>query len=488
VLSAKPQRTGRRWLHFLTLTVFFGLIYLAADWGLNKLVFSEGWTILWPLNGVTIAVLLRRRRRDWPAILLGVAIGTGFGEYLDDSSVNAFSLEIWQRLFSVTEVAISASLLPRFASLDRWLRTPHIFLRFVAALVLGPSISGVMAAMFFHQVQGQAYLVAFNNWATADAIGIAVTMPLMLSLRSPEMLSLFRGRSIFRTLGAIACALAVSLLIFGTNEYPLLFLLYPALLFVDSLLAFPGAALALGGMCLIAVHCTTHGWGPFGHWPRNLLVPRDLALQIYLGFHMVALFPASLLFMERKRMAERLSISNARLERLASLDGLTAIPNRRSLDDQSVAEWKRAIRTQTPLALLMIDIDHFKQFNDMYGHLVGDQCLQAVASALAGCVRRPEDFVARYGGEEFAVLLPNTDLDGALSVAGSLRAAVADLAIEHRGGALQVVTVSIGCAVRVPQLEQSWSELFHMADVALYRAKKDGRNRVATALKTQAVG
>jgi integral membrane sensor domain MASE1 len=157
---------------------------------------------------------------------------------------------MWLRLFSVIEVLVSAWLLPSFATLDQWLRKPHIFPKFFAALVLGPGISGVMAAIVFHHVERQGYLLAFNNWATADALGIAATMPLALSLRSPEMRSLFERNQLSRTLGVLGLAFAVTVLIFSVSRYPLLFLLYPVLLFVDSLLAFSGAAVAVVGISL----------------------------------------------------------------------------------------------------------------------------------------------------------------------------------------------------------------------------------------------
>ena len=466
------------------LALTFALIYAFVDYGLNVFAFSSGWTILWPLNGVTIAILLISKRRNWPAILLGVAVGAGVGEYFDDRVLNSFVPGFWQRLFSVIEVVVSASLLPQFETLDRWLHTPRIFQRFVASLVVGPVISGVMAATFFHITQHQGYLLAFNNWAVADALGIAATLPLSLSIGTPEMRRLFRGRSILRTLSTIGFVLGVTILIFYSGRYPLLFLLYPALLLVDSLLAFPGTAVTVFGVCLIAVFYTTQGRGPFGTWPADLLVSRDGALQIYLGFHIVALFPASLLFMERKRMSIALEATNAQLQKLASLDGLTSIPNRRSLDDRFESEWKRASRTQESIALLMIDIDHFKQFNDLNGHHAGDLYLQAVAMRLTETLRRPQDFVARYGGEEFAVILPHTGLEGAMSVAEALRDAVGALAIVHGGeseenlASATAPTVSIGCAACIPEPGQHQLGLLEMADVALYKAKQLGRNRV----------
>jgi diguanylate cyclase (GGDEF)-like protein len=464
-----------KWLRHLKLALIFALVYFLVDYGLNSFAFSSGWTILWPLNGVTIALLLRRRRRDWPAILIGVAIGTGFGEMFDGNSGVS---EIFQRFFSVSEVGISALLLPSFKTLDRWLRTPQIFMRFVGSLVLGPGISGVMAAVYFHQTQHLTYLLGFNNWATADAIGIAATMPLTLSIRSTEMKSLFQGRTVFRTVTILVLAMAVTAGIFSVSRYPLLFLLYPLLLYVDSVLSFPGAALAVGGVCLIAVYNSVHGWGPFGVWPEDLKVSRDVALQFFLGFHMVALFPASLLFMERRRLVETLRLNNERLQTLASFDGLTGIPNRRSLDARFQSEWRRAVRAQTPLALLMIDIDHFKQFNDIYGHQAGDQALQAVAAALGAAMRRSEDLLARFGGEEFAVLLPLTDVEGARIVAESLHAAIVAMGLAHSGSPGHSLTISIGCSGCLPTLEKDMSHLLRAADAALYRAKKEGRNRV----------
>jgi diguanylate cyclase (GGDEF)-like protein len=126
----------------------------------------------------------------------------------------------------------------------------------------------------------------------------------------------------------------------------------------------------------------------------------------------------------------------------------------------------------------MIDLDHFKQFNDLHGHHEGDQCLQTVARALSSRIRRPQDFLARYGGEEFAILLPHTELEGACTLAEELRAAIFNLSIEHRGNPQERVTVSIGCSACKPFLGQVQFELLQLADAALYSAKQAGRNRV----------
>ena len=474
--TARPP-DWRRWIRGAKTTAMVAVIYLFVDFALNRFAFSDGWTIIWPLNGVNVALLLMRPRLTWPFILLGIEVGTGIGECLEDSH-NLILMQICQRLISGMEVLISALLLPSFVTLDRWLQTPRIFYKFAAALVLGPGISGVLAACLFHYVQGQPLLIAFNNWATADAIGIAATMPLALAWRSPQMRSLFERRALFRTLSLLSLAFAGAALIFSVSDYPLVFLLFPLLLLVEARLAFAGSAIAVVGVCLICVYCTTHAWGPFGQWPSNLAVPRDLALQLYFGFHLLALFPASLMFMERRRMAGDLRDTNARLTVLASLDGLTGIANRRSFDDRFAQEWNRAIRHHKPIALAMIDLDNFKQFNDLYGHLAGDRCLCAVADALSRQVQRPEDLVARFGGEEFSLLLPHTSADGAMRVVERIRKAIQDLGIEHIGNTWNCVTASIGYSSIIPTTSDGQSGLIQLADAALYMAKSRGRNRI----------
>ncbi|MDP8984960.1 MAG: diguanylate cyclase [Pseudomonadota bacterium] len=474
--AAAGQANRQAWVRGTGTVLAYTLIYLMVDTALNRFAFSDAWTIIWPLNGVNVALLLMRPRSSWAWILLGIELGTGIGECLDDNPVQ---LELCQRFLSVTEVVISASLLPPFVTLERWLRTPWIFARFFAALVLGPGISGAMAAVLFHYAQGQSYLLAFNNWATADALGIAATMPLALSLGSAQMRSLWRWAALPKTLAVLILALAGAACIFSISRYSLIFLLFPLLLLVDSVLAFAGSAIAVVGVLLIAVYFTSHSRGPFGVWPTDLAIPRDLAVQIYFGFHMIALFPASIMFTERRRMANDLLDTNARLTVLASVDGLTGLANRRCFDERLAQEWNRAMRHRKPIALAMIDLDNFKQFNDLYGHLAGDRCLRSVADALGRQVKRPEDLVARFGGEEFTLLLPHTSAEGALRVVERIRNAVFELGLDHIGNSWDRVTVSIGYTALTPVTGGFGpSRLIQLADAALYQAKSRGRNRV----------
>lgn len=183
----------------------------------------------------------------------------------------------------------------------------------------------------------------------------------------------------------------------------------------------------------------------------------------------------------RARVRNHLELKHARdaLERIARMDALTGIANRRAFDEVLSREWRRLARVNQSLGVIMIDVDHFKQFNDTYGHGQGDSCLQRLAHAAAAALQRPADLLARYGGEEFIALLPDTALPGALAVAEAIRAAVQDLKIPHAGSkAAPCVTVSLGVACGIPKGDQAAEGLVETADKQLYAAKSEGRNRV----------
>ena len=169
-----------------------------------------------------------------------------------------------------------------------------------------------------------------------------------------------------------------------------------------------------------------------------------------------------------------------KLEELATTDALTGLKNRRKFDSEIDAEWRRAARHKTPVALLMIDADHFKSYNDTYGHQAGDQVLVGIAICISDSVRRAGDCAARYGGEEFAVLLPGISAADALAVAENIRRKV-ELWSEDP----QVTTVSVGIASMIPVAGLDWSHLVEAADKALYAAKANGRNQSVVASAPQ---
>ncbi len=184
---------------------------------------------------------------------------------------------------------------------------------------------------------------------------------------------------------------------------------------------------------------------------------------------------------QQKEAEQALEVAMEKLAEQVMTDGLTGVANRRRFDESFALEWRRSLRTGEPFCVLMIDADHFKGFNDRYGHQAGDDCLRAIATTIATNIRRAHDLVARYGGEEFVVILPATDLDGALVVGRQIRAAIEDMEITHEANADGVVTASIGVARAVPELSSRPESLIEAADAALYVAKRNGRNRVEVA-------
>lgn len=176
---------------------------------------------------------------------------------------------------------------------------------------------------------------------------------------------------------------------------------------------------------------------------------------------------------------QQLQEKNLQLLRLSNQDGLTGLSNRRYFDEYIEAQWKLAIRDQTPVSLLMIDVDDFKQYNDTYGHLAGDEVLKGVAYVMRQRFLRPTDLTARFGGEEFAVILPVTPFAPLQSLGESLRSGVEDLSILHSASTVgEYITISVGGATMIPQPTDSFLRLIDRADEAMYEAKVLGKNRV----------
>lgn len=212
---------------------------------------------------------------------------------------------------------------------------------------------------------------------------------------------------------------------------------------------------------------------------KNQLIIRNLYLQLQKQAQKIAEQNAFLQqeIKDRKRAESALVEANLELQRLASLDSLTGVANRRQFNESLNKEWQRMAREKTSLSLILSDIDYFKRYNDNYGHIAGDFCLQQVAQAISRAIKRPADILARYGGEEFAVILPNTEAEGALRVAEAMRQEVLNLKIAHAQSTVnKYVTLSLGIFSLVPQHNFDPSILIDGADKALYEAKEQGRN------------
>jgi len=207
---------------------------------------------------------------------------------------------------------------------------------------------------------------------------------------------------------------------------------------------------------------------------------------LFLLIPMLAMFILHALVI--KNLINRLNVYNSQLleaakerEYLIRTDQLTNLPNRRSFDERLPMEWERSARTKTPLSILIIDVDHFKKFNDTYGHLQGDIVLRAIGKTFLDDLKRPADFIARWGGEEFAAILTDTDMDGAIHIAEVMRQHIENTSIQLSDGTEAKITISIGINTHIPVPGEShglFEDFIRHADNALYKAKNEGRNRV----------
>ena len=284
------------------------------------------------------------------------------------------------------------------------------------------------------------------------------------------------------------------------QSYPLAFLLLPILIWTVFRYGGFWASLLVSIVSLVAILSTAKGYGLYiKNSPNDSL----LLLQSFTAvFSLISLIlsavideriEAELLLkqameslesqviertVELKQSESNLKQANLELEKLVNLDGLTKIANRRCFDYHLELEWERLYREQQPMSLLLFDIDYFKLYNDYYGHPMGDECLIKIAQTIKQVLLRPADLVARYGGEEFAVILPNTDVEGASIVSEQIRIAIANLNIAHQNSSIEdIVTISLGIASLLPNSLQDHTTLLQQADIALYKAKQCGRNQ-----------
>ena len=345
---------------------------------------------------------------------------------------------------------------------------------FAAAPVIGGSASAVWLWCVWHggfAALAVAFLLSRPQrlrrgdilWALIGLVGLVSASAVVTTVGLPWLPTILVGSSYSRlnTLGIGPAILATSIL--GTA------LVVAKRRFRDPLSLWLSVSLLAAtvdvALTLFGAGRFTLGW----YAARSLSLVTGITVLVALLSELVG-------------QAGRVAEVNARLEEMLCMDVLTGVANRRAFDTAVAAEWRRGRREETTLSLLMIDIDLFKGFNDRYGHPAGDACLCKVAQAIAMQVQRPADLAARLGGEEFVVLLPNTEIAGAMQVAERVRAGVAALGLCHAGSAVGHVTVSIGVATGQPtDGSEDPQSLMDSADRALYRAKASGRNTVCAA-------
>lgn len=443
---------------------------------------------LWLGTGVLSGLLILSPRRRWVVFMVIFAVSAVI--------FSGVAGESW--LAIVCRVAISlgeAGLVARALHADRaWVdgvgdRTAVWARFFLIAVIVAPAVAGVARALVLMLEQGASFMPAHRGAYVAHALATGVMVPLMLRLRRgrppPRVRrAITMNDELYRSIAVDSGAMILVSDEQGRNEY-----------------ASPATCEFLG---VTAAELAGHGWQRT-IWIEDEPVVSAALERLRSGEQeavcvvrlrakdgelrwvearcrrsrpMKAAARGLVIWTARDVTAEKLrnealEAEKEALEAMVGTDPLTGLANRRRFDDLRRREWQRACRDGTPISMLVVDVDHFKKYNDTYGHAAGDRCLVAIAGALAACMRRPADFCARHGGEEFVALLPATDAVGAQHVAEAIRAAVEQL--EAPDGR---VTVSIGAATCMRTQSSNIDWLFDEADRRLYRAKAGGRNRV----------
>lgn len=432
---------------------------------------------LWLAVGIMGGLLLQAPRRHWVfyclvyALVQAVLYG-GYG-YPVQSIIARVAI-------GVSETVTFALLLSR----DRgWVEgrddSLGSWMRFVAVgLMLVPGLFAIPGALQLILDRGADFLVGFRSWYTSHAMAFGVVVPLMLRVRPSALQALARERRLLEMILWLAAFTTVAVAVFMQSAALPLFLLLPFLIVIVFRTGFVGLAIGMAILTLMTTGMLYTGTGPFFTMaPSSVWWGAAGLAQVFLllVFGIMTLIAA--LLEERQSRERELEQLNERLSVVAATDPLTGIANRRWFDEAIRVEWRRAEPEQAMLALLLIDVDHFKQFNDTYGHAAGDACLRRVAHLVDGITRQSDMLFARYGGEEFVLLLTGASADDAADVAERICAAVRREGIAHAAGVAGCVTISIGVAMA--RAESGGQErLIMQADAALYRAKHNGRNRV----------
>jgi diguanylate cyclase (GGDEF)-like protein len=272
----------------------------------------------------------------------------------------------------------------------------------------------------------------------------------------------------------------VTFLVLMNSNDPLIFFMFPVFLLVAFRLGLPGTVVNILLFTLMAIGFTVKGHGPLMLIAgEHMMLHRIVIAQLVAAVAIFTMFPVAALLEEKEQLRKSLIASETRYRILAHVDELTGLPNRRAFNLELENAWADAVAIGNQLAIVILDADHFKQYNDDVGHLGGDACLRSIAQVIACIVETAQGIAARIGGEEFAVILPGTTELRAREIAEEIRLGVAGLELPHSSSACGVQTVSLGVAARVPLSGQASIDLMRCADRALYAAKVSGRNQVA---------
>jgi diguanylate cyclase (GGDEF)-like protein len=449
-----------------------------------------------PAAGIALAGILLGGSRLWPGIVLGVLLAEG-GRLATISGTFRDFVVVLALAFAVAmQAVVSAGLFRAVVGANDPFHRSRDAGWFV---VLGAILGCVIVPTVSATANSLAGTSAWDHWSEqwlqywfANHNGVLLAAPFVLAWAygGSARLGPWQGPELV----LLTTAPAVVCLAVRYTGYPLEYLYLPLLAWAAFRFGPRGATTMTLAVAALAVAATVQEYGSFR--AENMAVTRFLLASfigtigvctlVLLGViaqrdaaeHGLADAQATLENRVRLRTQE-LAAANGRLRRIADLDGLTGVPNRRYFNTAIANEWRRGEQGERSIAVILMDVDFFKLFNDTYGHQAGDECLQAIADALAAGLQRNGELLARYGGEEFVALLPNVDANEAMRTAERLRQRIAALAIPHcmpTEGSL--VTFSAGVAAEVPSSRRSPADLLASADAALYTAKHAGRDRV----------
>lgn len=473
---ARNEWTGSTILRLAAVFCFAGLCSWA---GIVLSRQSEGVATIWISNGVIFGCLITQSPRRWlPYFMAGLAADT----LADVVYGDPFRVAIGVSLANSVEVVTSAVLLVLLFGVPFDLSKRRPLVGFLGVSVVGAtaltSALGASWTLLFYDAG--PWWQMFRTWWLGDLLGMSTLAPLTVMLQRRASYSILRARELPRTLLILAAPVLVTIAVFTHNTDPLIFFLFPVLLLVAFRLGFPGTVLTIVLMSLMAIGFTVKGHGPLMLISgQHMLLHRIVVAQIFAAVAIFTMFPVAALLEEKDALKLSLASSEARHRALAQTDELTGLANRRAFNVRLHEEWTRAAQEEATLGLLLIDADHFKQYNDVFGHLEGDDCLRLLATVIAATVECRGAMAARYGGEEFAVLMPGADLETARQAGQAIRDAVVAERLPHPTGPSGVQTVSIGAASLGPEPGQPPSVLVKRADEALYCAKLGGRDQVS---------
>lgn len=466
---------SKQWLQYAGQVGLLAASYFVAAKASLIFAIPPGYaTAVWPPSGIALAAMLALGNRVWPGVWLGAALVN-----LTVASSPFAALAIGSG--NTLEALAGAALVRRHITdaAPYFDRTRNV-VKFVAVAALCSAVAatiGVGSLALEGAVPWPDFVANWGTWWHGDAAGIIIVTPLILTWSVRHDIP-WTPAKLWEAAAFVLSLLLAAFLAFGQgNRYqsslPLTFLILPFVIWAAFRFSRREVTTATAAVCAIAVWYTVEGQGPFALDSLNLSL---LLLLAFISTVVTTGLVLSAVVGERSRTLARLSDAMRELQEQARTDPLTGLANRRHLWESLQREWIRARRRKSPLAVVMIDLDHFKPVNDRYGHDAGDQVLVDIAVLLKAHVRA-SDLACRFGGEEFAFVLPDAALDAVRRRAEGIREAIGRLELTHRERQLGRITASIGIAL-FPDHAVDPESLLRASDQALYEAKSTGRDRV----------